>query len=337
MKIRLLGAAVLIALAVLFIPMFFSSSPPAAGGDQTVSLAIPQAPDRDLQTRTMDLNPQAAVSASAAGALPTQTVIAKSPDQVATVNIDSNRPRDVETDPLAGRKPAPVTVTTGSGTSPSQPVIPVQSSTPATPPAAKPAAPVAVATKPAAPQPAAPKPEPAAPAAGHGSYTINLSAYASAVGAANLQRRVRALGYQVSGHPITRAGQSRTLVIAGPFETRAAAESARLKITQSIPGVPAKLEQDAADEGSTQPAAASGKPGGWAVQLAAVSSQADANALRDKLRANGFDGFVDTVQSSGKRLWRVRAGPQTQRADAQRVHDQIKARLGIDGNVVSVP
>ena len=71
--------------------------------------------------------------------------------------------------------------------------------------------------------------------------------------------------------------------------------------------------------------------------MAAVSDRADANALRDKLRANGFDGFVDSVQSGGKTLWRVRAGPQTQRADAQQVHDQIKARLGIDGNVVSVP
>jgi DedD protein len=68
-----------------------------------------------------------------------------------------------------------------------------------------------------------------------------------------------------------------------------------------------------------------------------MSNQADATALRDKLRANGFDGFVDSVQSGGKTLWRVRAGPQTQRADAQRVHDQVKARLGIDGNVVSVP
>jgi DedD protein len=338
LKIRLLGAAVLIALAVLFIPMFFSSSPPSPGGDQAVSLAIPQAPDRDLQTRTMDLNPQAAVSGSASGVLPTPAATAPTPNQVATVNIDSNRPRDVETDPQAGKKPAPVTVTTGSGASPSQPVIPVQSSIPTTPPsAAKPPAPVAVATKPAVPTPAAPKPEQAAPATGQGSYTINLSAYASAAGAANLQRRVRALGYPVAGHAITRAGQSRTLVIAGPFETRAAAESARLKITQSIPGTPAKLEQDATDEGSTKPVAASGKPGGWAVQLAAVSSQADANALRDKLRANGFDGFVDSVQSGGKRLWRVRAGPQTQRADAQRVHDQIKARLGIDGNVVSMP
>lgn len=347
MNTRLLGAAVLIALAVLFVPMFFSSTPPATGGDQAVSLAIPPAPDRDLQTRTMSLNPDAPAGTSSTGALPAQTVTPASGDRLPTVNIGSSRPRDVETDPEAGKAPTPTTVTTGSGESPAQPVIAQRSATDA---ATTKAAPAAVAPKKPEPVAAAPTKTAAASvapavAAGRGSYTLNLSAYASAAGAANLERRVRALGYPVAGHTITQAGKPRTLVIAGPFETRAAAEAARLKITQSIPGAPARLEQDASRDSA--PAAdrpvtsarstTSSKAGGWAVQLAAMSSQADANALRDKLRANGFDGFVDSVQAGGKTLWRVRAGPQTQRADAQRVHDQVKARLGIDGNVVSVP
>jgi Uncharacterized protein conserved in bacteria len=334
---RLLGAAVLIALAILFVPMFFSSTPPAPGGDQAVSLAIPPAPDRDLQTKTMSLNPDApvgtpaAATSAAAPKTPATTATPVSGDQLATVNIGSNRPRDVETDPEAGKKPAATTVTTAAGTSPSQPVIPMRT-TPAANAAAIKSQPAAVAPKAAA----------TAPVVGRGSYTINLSAYASVAGATNLESRVRALGYPVAGHSITQGGQPRTLVIAGPFETRAAAEAARLKITQSIPGVPARLQQDASRDDATSAAPATAthataRAGGWAVQLAAMSSQADANALRDKLRANGFDGFVDTVQSAGKQLWRVRAGPQTQRADALRVHDQIKAKLGIDGNVVSVP
>lgn len=338
MKTRLLGAAVLIALAVLFVPMFFSSTPPAPGGDQAVSLAIPPAPDRDLQTRTMSLAPDAAAGASSAGSLPTQPATPAPSDRLATVEIGSSRPRDVETDPEAGKPPQPTTVSVGSGASPSQPVIPQQGKPDTSKPVTKPQTAVATPSKPSTPAP--PTPAPAAPAAGHGSYTLNLSAYASAAGASNLERRVRALGYPVTSHAIAQAGKPRTLVIAGPFETRATAEAARLKIIQSIPGVPARLEQDASHEGTAAAPAkpeAGSKAGGWAVQLAAVSSQADANALRDKLRANGFDGFVDSVQSGGKRLWRVRAGPQTQRSDAQRVHDQIKAKLGIDGNVVSVP
>jgi cell division septation protein DedD len=345
LKTRLLGAAVLIALAVLFVPMFFSSTPPAPGGDQSVNLAIPPSPDRDLQTRTMSLSPDApTVASTTTGVVPAQPAAGAPSDQLATVNIGSNRPRDVETDPEAGKPPQPTTVTTGSGTSPSQPVIAQQSKPDAgTQPAVKPASkPQPVAVAPVAPAPAAPAPvasQPTAVATGRGNYTLNLSAYASAAGAASLQQRVRALGYPVSGRAITQAGSPRTLVIAGPFETRAAAEAARLKITQSIPGVPARLEQDASHSTSATAAAApsSSKAAGWAVQLAAMSSKTDANALRDKLRANGFDGFVDSVQSGGKQLWRVRAGPQTQRSDAQRVHDQIKAKLGIDGNVVTVP
>jgi DedD protein len=347
LKTRLLGAAVLIALAVLFLPMIFTGKSPAPAGDQSVSLAIPPAPDRDLQTKTMSLNPNAAVSTPNAAApaiassapQATASAVTKGAGDLATVNIGSNRPRDVETDPNAGNPPVPTTVTTRTVTSPSQPLIPMQTkpAASATTSRSQPAAPPAIAESPTT------SPE-ATAAVGRGNYTLNLSAYASAAGAASLEHRVRALGYPVSRHAITQAGQTRTLVIAGPFETRTAAEAARLKITQSIPGAPARLEQDAShdDEGTAAAAAspaphAAGRVGGWAVQLAAMSNQADANALRDKLRANGFDGFVDTVQSNGKQLWRVRAGPQTQRADALHLRDQIKAKLGTDGNIVPVP
>jgi len=348
LKTRLLGAAVLIALAVLFVPMFFSSTPPGTGGDETVSLAIPPAPDRDLQTRTMSLTPGAAPASTAAAApRPASSAAGQAAatpvgsDRLATVDIGSNRPRDVETDPAAGQKPAPTTVTPGS--SPSQPVIPAQGQA-SSKPAAQPVIPAQ--TKPADSKPAAtPAPEQPAATAAHGRFTLNLSAYASAASAQSLVQRVRALGYPVASRPITQGGKQLTLVTAGPFDSRAAAEAARLKITQTIPGAPARLEGSAStpaqDDAPAAAAPAAAKPaaraGGWAVQVAAMGSQADANALRDKLRANGFDGYVDTVNAGGKQLWRVRAGPQTQRDDAVRVRDQIKTKLGLAGNVVTAP
>lgn len=360
MKTRLLGAAVLIALAVLIVPMFFSSTPPTASGDESVSLAIPQAPDRDLQTKTMSLTPGAAPSATAAAApKPAEGVNEPSApgaspvgsDKLATVNIASNRPRDVETDPLAGQKPGATTVTRPDGSTTATPVIPAQgkastTSAPAIPAQAKPAEPVIKSqaqTTPALP----------AATAARGQFTLNLSAYASPSSAQSLVLRVRNLGYPASSKTISQGGKPLTLVTAGPFETRAAAEAARLKITQTIPGAPARLESNAttpsqdapapAVVGASTPASATpvsttqAKVGGWAVQVAAMGAQADANALRDKLRANGFDGYVDTVNSGGKQLWRVRAGPQTQRDDALRVRDQIKAKLGLNGNVVTAP
>ena len=116
MNTRLLGAAVLIALAVLLVPMFFSGKPPAPG-DQTVNLAIPQAPDRELQTRTMSLNPDGASIAPDGTSVQPAAPAAPgaSSDRLATVNIGSNRPRDVETDPLANQPPQPTTVTVDPG------------------------------------------------------------------------------------------------------------------------------------------------------------------------------------------------------------------------------
>ena len=358
MKTRLLGAAVLIALLVIFVPMFFSSNPPpAAASDQSVSLAIPPAQDSNLQTRTMSLSPGAQANAGTAAApapapaASTATATATPSSQLATVDIASRRPTDVGTDAAAPKAQQPAGPVMGSGASPSQPVIPLQGG--ATAPAAT-ASPIAKAPARATVPPTA-TPTPACASANHALYVLNLSAYANANSVDHLVRRVRGLGYPVLTRVITQAGKQLTLVTAGPFDSRTSAEAARLKITQAIPGVPAKLVEGlghadsniastpvkAATATGAAPAAAAAstapRAGGYAVQLAALGSEADANALRDKLRAGGFDGFVDSVSAGGKRLWRVRAGPQTQRDDAERLRDQIKAKFGISGNVVSVP
>lgn len=349
LKTRLLGAAVLIALLVLFVPMLFSSAPPKSDADQTVSLEIPPAPDRELQTRTLDVAPngspaaangsQPAAGAPASGTQPAAAAPAPSPaavtpgggSKLASVDIASRKPADALPEDFApASKPA---------TAPAAPV-----------PAAKPPKPVA-----ATPPPAAE----ALPAgtAGRGSFTINLSAYADHAKADALVQKVKALGYPVSTSASNQAGKALTRVSAGPFETRAAAEAARLKITAAVPGAPASLssrpETQTADAPApvravATPAAAAAVPaavpapspraGGFAVQVAAVSSEAEATRLRDKLRGAGIAGYIDSAATaSGTKLWRVRAGPQTQRDDAVRLKDQIKAKVGLDGVVVPAP
>jgi DedD protein len=315
---RLLGAAVLVALAILFVPMMFSSKAPSNSGtsDQSVSLAIPPAPDRDLQTKTMSLNGQPSPASSVAPA----TSAAPNASGMSTVNTNAQPAPSASAPAIATpaqQQPAIPTPQTNTLASTSRPAI-------APPP------PAAAVTPPPAPE--------LPPATGaRGIYSVNLSAYAPD-GANRLMQRVRSMGYPVRSESIQRAGKTLTLVSAGPFETRAAAEAARLKIAQTVPGVPARLESGATTPQGDVPAPAAAGParaGAWAVQVAAMGSQADAMALRDKLRANGFDGFVDTVNAGGKQLWRVRAGPQTQRADAVNLRDQIKAKLGLSGNVVS--
>ncbi|MGH8027937.1 MAG: SPOR domain-containing protein [Pseudoxanthomonas sp.] len=72
---------------------------------------------------------------------------------------------------------------------------------------------------------------------------------------------------------------------------------------------------------------------GFAVQLGAFSQAADANALRDKLRAGGFSAFVEQVKTDKGTLNRVRVGPVANRADADKLRAQVAAKVGISGMV----
>lgn len=81
------------------------------------------------------------------------------------------------------------------------------------------------------------------------------------------------------------------------------------------------------------PAAPAASGVGFAVQLGAFGSAADANALRDKVRAAGFSAFVEQVRTDKGTLSRVRVGPVASRADAEQLRAQVAARVGIAGMV----
>jgi cell division septation protein DedD len=72
---------------------------------------------------------------------------------------------------------------------------------------------------------------------------------------------------------------------------------------------------------------------GFAVQLAAFSNPADANALRDRARAAGFDAFTESVRTDKGTLTRVRIGPVADRAEADQLKAQAQAKLGVAGIV----
>jgi len=74
-------------------------------------------------------------------------------------------------------------------------------------------------------------------------------------------------------------------------------------------------------------------PGGWAVQVGAFGSVATANGLVKKLQADGYRAFVAPTQRGGKTLHRVRVGPEAQKAGAERLAGQLKAK-GLPATVV---
>ena len=81
------------------------------------------------------------------------------------------------------------------------------------------------------------------------------------------------------------------------------------------------------------PAAPAASNVGFAVQLGAFGQAADANALRDRARAAGFSAFVEQVRTDRGMLNRVRVGPVANRAEAEQLKAQVAAKVGIGGDV----
>ncbi|MEO8803861.1 MAG: SPOR domain-containing protein [Rudaea sp.] len=311
LKQRLLGAIVLIALAVIFVPMFLGKSPQQQD-KTTLNLAIPNPPTTDFQTRTLP------VQASTANAESDKVVTV---DTHAPAKFDAHPEDSVAKSPSS---PTPATAVAKPDAAPAQ-----------TAPTAKPPA-VAPIVTPAATAPAAT----VASATTGGRFAVHLGAYADRGHADALVAKLKKLGYPAYDEAGEYQGKSVQRVRVGPFDSRATAETARLKIKRSEPRVPSSVIETAAEQTADAPPAAlpTGRAGGWAVQLGAFSTQADANKLSDRLRVAGIAGFVDTTGDGAQKLWRVRAGPYADRSGADKARNTIKQKFSIKNPiVVTVP
>lgn len=307
LKQRLLGAAVLIALAVIFIPMFLSEpAPDRPAGREFGELAIPPAPDAEFQTRVLPVAP--------AGAPLTEADTGG--ERLATVDTATAPPAEIATPEEA---PASVPAARAAGEAPAKvPAAPEQ--------------PAGAAGR---------GPAPAAPAAGRagssGQY-VHLGVYANAGNANELVASLKKAGFAAFGEPVQYQGKPATRVRVGPFANRAGADAARLRIRELKPDVPGSVVQVAVDAGADAPkdAVPPGRAGGFAVQLAALKTEAEATRLRDRARQAGYPAYVDQVQSGGATLWRVRIGPEVDRAAAERLRAGVRDKLKLDGILVTL-
>lgn len=104
----------------------------------------------------------------------------------------------------------------------------------------------------------------------------------------------------------------------------------------SVRPPPPKAEPPAPAPAPPSPAPAAGRVG-WVVQLGAFSNAAEANALRERMREAGFSAFVEQVPTDHGSLSRVRVGPVASREAAEQLKAQLAARTGSSGMVRQHP
>ena len=71
----------------------------------------------------------------------------------------------------------------------------------------------------------------------------------------------------------------------------------------------------------------------WALQVGSFSSQANARAMRDKFRADGYPAYVVQQKDS----FRVRIGPELDRSRLEKLQQKILKEKNIKGILVKHP
>ncbi len=332
LKQRLIGAAVLVVLAVIFLPMVLDGTP--GEGGEAISLNVPAEPADGMRTEVVPLPPLGSE-------VPAPTLAAPAEDRIASV--DANAPTRI--DAVSGE------VVGGGRTSADNPTAPApfdRARPPeATPPASaspsvRPHEPTPARTSPGSPaitppsaMPPAPAPAAAAASTPGGRFFVSFGSYSQRDNATALVAQLERAGIRAFTEQVTVNGAPALRVRAGPYADRARAEQAR----QLAKSARSDLDPIIVD---AEPVPAAAAPtalvaGGFAVQIGAFADQATAYARRDQLQQGGFTAFVDSVRTEQGTLWRVRVGPETARADAERLRSALKARLAIDGQVVVHP
>ncbi len=328
LRTRLIGAAVLIGLAVIFLPIVLDKkSADAPVANEEIPLDIP-APDSDqtdldgMQTRTLPINPQA----------PLVEIDANAPDPVALVDTARARPTVAR---LASETADPPVAQSSEGT------IQRELTTTPTPIAITPA-PASTLPTPSTRPSATPVTSGNAPAASGGRFGVNFGSYGALENAEKLITQLAAVKIKAAVEPVNVGAKSLFRVAARGFGTRGAAEAARLAAITAIDGLNASVLQGdlpATSAASNTAPASVIAPAlqGFAVQIGVFGDKAKADELIAQLKAKGFAAFSERVITPSGSTLRVRVGPILKRVDADKTKGEIKSKLGFDTIVVPYP
>ena len=106
------------------------------------------------------------------------------------------------------------------------------------------------------------------------------------------------------------------------------ASGAQGTVTEARPGSARAPGAEAPPVMEKAAAAGDSRPtrGTWSVQVGAFGSTESARKLVEQLEADGFSAYVSSVDRNGKKLHRVRVGPEPARAAADALAGRLKTR-----------
>jgi len=321
LKQRLIGASILIALAVIFIPMLFDA-PDEQQIPREIALELPEPSGDRPPVRRLPIGPDQARRPAPEGATTPSRTTEPAPDQAESPVADFEAPReplgqpDVESDSTEQSFEYPI----------GEPIDIVE--------------PAKIEPEVFEPEPerepeASPTHEvepPAVAADESGGWQVQVASFGSESTANEIVDRLIGLGHVARSDLFVRGDSSLHRVRTGPYRTREDAERARGQIARTVAGIdPVVLAGPAPTDDESSATT------GFAVQVGSFASRSNAVRLLGQLDDQGFEAFIHEDQSGSRTIWRVRVGPVGSREDAVRKLADITERAGLEGLVVSHP
>lgn len=345
LKQRLIGAAVLVALAVIFLPMLVKGPAPDSGVTD-VSIKMPNGPDGELETRELPLVMPGDVPKGGAVGMDSTPI-----DRAAATPAPS--PGAAATDPALVDPNAPVA--SADPAAPATPALPLSTAggdyaVHFGAYASQKGADTVVALAKAAQLPAYSE---AATVNGKSAFRVRIGPYATRAEAESVRLKALEVRSDVPVKVVALDAEPAAVAVPAPAAAvvdppkPAAPKPVETKPADPKPVASKPVEPKPVAAKPVEPKPAAPKPPapkpvatppaaakvGFAVQVGAFSDAAEAGALRERLRAAGFSAFTETVNTDKGKLTRVRAGPVIDRAAADQLKSQIQAKTGVDGIV----
>lgn len=323
LKQRLIGASILIALAVIFIPMLFDA-PDDDIDERPIRIDIPDPPTDRPPVRRMPLDPEATRTSPEsavrnAGEAARRTASERSSGEI-MAEIEADRPADPPLERVQGpdrdeSSPDPVAEASED-------------------PVAEPAASEAV-DEPSPSVSSAAQSRAAAESVADGEWILQVASFGVEENATDLVEQLTRLGHVSSISRLVRGESTLHRVVTGPYATQRDAERAKGQIERTVTGVAPVVRGDSS---VAEISHGDGElTSGYAVQLGSFASRNNAVRLLGQLEAQDFEAFIHEDRSGRRTIWRVRVGLTETREQAAALMAEIADRTALEGLVVSHP
>ena len=345
LKQRLVGATVLIALAVIFLPVFLSG-PSETGNREPDDFFIPSEPpvaQTDAPTRRLPVLPSSGRLGLPAEADNTSTPSVEriSPLPEATIentvadvddasNSDTVKPERVD-DLLAQVDTHVANTPTLNEAQQALETAAPEITEPADRPVARAAEPVASA--------AAVVENGTAVTADD--WRLQVVTLGNADNIQRLRQQLTAAGINNTQERIDRSGQVLYRILTGPYASRAGAQAAISDIQVMDNRLQPQILKPTNENGAVKPATAVVDSDDglqrFAVQTGVFSAAENANTVVNRLTGAGYAAYSERVSNGANSLHRVRIGPLLTQDDADTMAAEILTNLNIRGIVVAYP